>query len=213
MHNRQLSQKAAKSHVPGDQSRGFTILELLIATAVFSVVLLVFLVAFLRVGELFYKGVSMTRTQETARNVLQDISDDILFYRDSPTPGVTGNYFCIGSHRYTFYSGVQVGSPSRAGIYREDVTGCPPLINAPNAQDVNTATADQLLDPGMQINKLTTVCNSGRCTIDIHVVFYGDDPTVLTPSAQDPNAQCTGSQNSTQYCATVDYSSTVLQSF
>src|SRR6476646_3013103 len=79
--------------------KGFTIVALLVATAVFSLVLVVFLTAFLRIGQLFYKGVTMANTQEAARNVVQDISDDLQFYQQSPTVGPPGTtYFCIGVH-------------------------------------------------------------------------------------------------------------------
>jgi prepilin-type N-terminal cleavage/methylation domain-containing protein len=53
---------------------GFTIIELLIATTVFSVVLVGALAGFLEIGKLFYKGVSTTSTQSIANEVLQDVS-------------------------------------------------------------------------------------------------------------------------------------------
>src|SRR5438105_2859585 len=91
-------------------SSGFTIVELLIATTVFSIVLIVFLATFLRISELFYKGVSLSNTQETARTVLQDITDDLQFSDQPPvfpcdpakTPtcpknaaAANADYFCI----------------------------------------------------------------------------------------------------------------------
>lgn len=193
-------------------SHGFTIIELLIATTVFSVVLLVFLSAFLRISELFYKGVNMSNTQEDARIVMQDITDDIQFSQQ--TPFVTANYFCIGIHRYTVNYGQQV-TASVHGIYREDIqAGCPP----PSTPGINGV---ELLDTGMQVNKLSvsSPCVNQRCTISMHIIFYGNDSTVLyspsgaSPAASATDAECTGPANSTQYCASADYNATVLQSF
>src|SRR6478609_5585690 len=107
---------------------GFTIIELLIATTVFSVVLLVFLTAFIRISQLFYKGVNMSHTQETARTVLQDISDDIQFYKTTiNTTSLGQGYFCVGAHRYAFNLHQQVGAPGvQYGIAKQLVSGgCP----------------------------------------------------------------------------------------
>lgn len=188
---------------------GFTVIELLIATAVFSVVLLVFVSSFLRISQLFYKGINLSNTQETARNAVQNIANDIQFYGNSPQFFPAQSYFCIGKHRYTYKVGTQYtpGSSTDIGIMKENVNACGP--GAPNI-----STAAELLDPGMQLNNIQfNNCQFGQCTISMHIVFYGSDPSVLTPNAQDPNAQCSGPDNSTQYCATADYSATILQTF
>lgn len=189
--------------------KGFTVIELLIATAVFSVVLLVFVAAFLRVSELFYKGINLSNTQETARNAVQNIANDIQFYGNPPSNFPAQSYFCIGNHRYTYKLGTPYspGSSTDIGLMKETVSAC-------SAGAPNIATAEELLDPGMQLNSIQlNNCQFGQCTVSLHIVFYGTDPTVLTPNAQDPNAQCSGPPNSTQYCATADYSATVLQTF
>lgn len=190
---------------------GFTIIELLIATAVFSIVLLVFVSAFLRISELFYKGVNLANTQETARNMIQNISNDIQFYRLPPQNYPTLGYFCVGNNRYTYKLGTQYspGSSTDIGVFKETLATCLP----PSAQAPNLSKGEELLDPGMQVNALNLTCALGQCNVSTHVVFYGSDPTVLAPNAQDPAAQCSGPDNSTQYCATADYSSTILQNF
>ena len=100
---------------------GFTIVELLVATTVFSVILLGALAGFLEIGRLFYKGVSTTNTQDVANQILQDISGQFQsassFTKGLPQ-GVTGEvlpssactatdnscyaYYCIGNTRYTY---------------------------------------------------------------------------------------------------------------
>lgn len=194
---------------------GFTVIELLVATTVFSIVLIVFLSAFLRISQLFYKGVNMARTQEAARGVMQSISDDIQFFQQTPTIGA--NYFCVGIHRYVVNPGVQVGSgPGQRGITREVIgSGCP----SPAVVAVNSDNATELLDVGMQANNLALVCLNGQCTITIKIVFYGADNSVLvspsgaSPAYQAADARCSGPPSSSQYCATADYKATILQSF
>jgi len=213
--------------------RGFTIIELLIATAVFSLVLIVFLTALIRISQLFYKGVSLSNTQEATRNIIQTISDDIQFY--GAAPEVHSDYFCIGDHRYSFNPGVQVGSgdPNDFGVIRE-VSDCLPWRAAPAPAPLPQPPdlkAEKLLDPGMQVNKLTVTPLNGGIQVNILVVFYGsdngvfhsdtpgfindpNDPNYSTQGAyKAPDAQCTGLPNSSQFCATADYQTTILQKF
>jgi prepilin-type N-terminal cleavage/methylation domain-containing protein len=88
---------------------GFTIVELLVATAVFSLVLLVALTGFLQIGHLFYKGVSNAQTQDATRQIVNDISSNL---KATPATvdidtthlasGTPYSYFCAGSYRYTY---------------------------------------------------------------------------------------------------------------
>jgi prepilin-type N-terminal cleavage/methylation domain-containing protein len=101
------------------EEQGFTIVELLMATTVFSLVLLGALAGFLQIGKLFYKGVSATSTQEAANQILQDVSGQFQssasFTKVLPV-GLAANaevlpttdqstsyaYYCIGNTRYTY---------------------------------------------------------------------------------------------------------------
>ena len=99
-----------------DKQSGFTIIELLVATTVFSLILVVALAGVLRVTQLYYKGITAARTQEVSRTLLDEISESIKFSNSIislPDNPVTGpvidadetddtSYFCIGSRRYTY---------------------------------------------------------------------------------------------------------------
>ncbi|HET7827638.1 MAG TPA: prepilin-type N-terminal cleavage/methylation domain-containing protein [Candidatus Saccharimonadales bacterium] len=220
-----MSRKASKNQ------NGFTIIELLIATIVFSVLLIVMLAAFIRTGELFYKGASMTKTQNDARNIVQSIASDIQFTAGVPN-NLTANHttnpsgiFCIGQHRYRYQIGVQAGQGANYGLARDTVSaGCPPLTGS-GSLPVQTASDNQMLDAGMQLNNLNITCSGapiGVCSVNIHVIFYGLGSTPDIFSTSDggytsataylsPSAQCNGSLNDTSLCATVDYDSTVLE--
>jgi prepilin-type N-terminal cleavage/methylation domain-containing protein len=108
--------------------KGFTILELLIATTVFSVVLLGALAGFLQIGRIFYKGVSVTNTQDVANQVVQEIAGQLQgaasFTKALPSgfagpnvlPTTTEQstsyaYYCVGNNRYTYFiNGADVSS-------------------------------------------------------------------------------------------------------
>lgn len=190
---------------------GFTIIELLIATLVFSVLLIVMMSAIIRTSDLFYKGVSMSKTQEDARNVVQSIASDIQFTGGAPIAktGVSTSVFCIGIHRYQYVLRAHVNGGSNYGIQRDDQgrSNCNPDTLC------DTTTCVNMLDNNMQLNDLTIDCTKGPyCDVHIHVVFYGGSSTGLfTPSPTDTNAQCTGSLSDSKICATVDYDSTVLE--
>ncbi len=222
MKHKQLSQK------------GFTLVELLIATAVFSMVLIVFLTALMGVSQLFYKGVNLSNTQGAARNVIQTIADDIQFSKEAPD--FHTDYFCIANYRYSFKLGVQVdsGLPNDYGLVREKVSVCkapdtvpPDNVPAAQLQPINFGTAEKLLDPGMQLNDMSIKPLNGAVSAKILIVYYGANKGVFTSqiaSNNDPSspsynayqatdAQCTGSPSSSQFCATAKYQTTILQNF
>jgi prepilin-type N-terminal cleavage/methylation domain-containing protein len=117
--------------------KGFTVIELLIATTVFSVVLVVFMASFLKISQLFYKGVNISNTQASARNVVQDITNDIQFYNQQPSP-ITDHYFCVGTHRYSFVKGAQYTPGTNYGIIKETVPCVDPATGGSATPDIHT---------------------------------------------------------------------------
>jgi len=87
--------------------KGFTIIEFMIATALFSVVLLVFSAVFTMIGKLFYKGYITSKTQEASRDLMYELSRNVQFSSGAITTGP--NFLCIGGADYTItltpYSG------------------------------------------------------------------------------------------------------------
>ena len=59
-----------------DQS-GFTLLELMIATTIFSVILLLCTVGLIQIGKTYYKGSAIVRTQNVARDITDNITQAI----------------------------------------------------------------------------------------------------------------------------------------
>jgi prepilin-type N-terminal cleavage/methylation domain-containing protein len=208
-----------------ESQKGFTIIELLVATTIFSIVLVVIVASFLQVGRMFYKGVSVNNTNEASRGLVDDISSDIrlsdantILSLHTDPADTTKKYFCTGQHRYTYIIANQVKQDSiinpdttpvlaknmHAGII-QDITGgaCP----APSATDGTSPR--QMLGPNMQLNLLSVAQTGTLVNIHAHVIFYGVDDTVFAPSLTDPAARCSGSLLSTQFCAIADINTNV----
>ena len=91
---------------------GFTIIELMIATTIFSFILLIATAGIIRIGQLYYKGVTESKVQNNVRSVSDDISRSIQFAKgtkyDGPLNTLPTNTnpvanFCLGDYRYTGY--------------------------------------------------------------------------------------------------------------
>src|ERR1043166_6625781 len=93
---------------------GFTIMELRVATMVFGVVLLLVTAGIMQVARMYYKGVTEANTQNTARTIIDTISQAIQFSGGDVTPtplgALPGNdyAFCVGDQQFTYRLGWQV---------------------------------------------------------------------------------------------------------
>ncbi len=58
---------------------GFTIIELLVATLVFSLIMTIIAVAVVQISRTYYRGIVTTNTQNTARNIMDTVSQSIQF--------------------------------------------------------------------------------------------------------------------------------------
>lgn len=96
------------------RQNGFTIVELLIATMVFSVVLLLVTFGILQVSRVYYKGVTEANTQNVARGIMDSVSQAIQFSGGavSTTPGSpvagTSYGFCVNNQLYSYMLGYQL---------------------------------------------------------------------------------------------------------
>jgi prepilin-type N-terminal cleavage/methylation domain-containing protein len=210
--------------------RGFTIVEVLVATAVFSTILLISLTGFLQIGQLFYKGVTVTRTQESARQAMDSLAADIRFASSisqstaQPAGGSGGaasaQYFCTGSNRYTFIPGRQVNTSDynmsdKFGLIKDELplnSACAspfgsaavafnnPVELLGNKMRVGNLAISQLTDPGL--NKLYT--------INVKIA-YGDDNILENPSTV--NVSCNSTLKTSQYCYVADLKTTVRRGF
>src|SRR5262249_25193419 len=64
---------------PDSRQAGFTIVELMVATLVFSTILIVITYGVLSFTRAYYNGVTNSTTQDTARNIISTISQAVEF--------------------------------------------------------------------------------------------------------------------------------------
>ncbi len=217
--------------------RGFTIVELLVALTVFSLVLLLCLVALIQIGRMFYKGISLSRTQEVARSIATDINNDLVLSKGIVEVGTDAgsnlSWYCISGHRYTYELGKKLGTDAAAGVRRDSLvnnSACSPIVSGAAELDTNVYSdqTKEYLSDGMRVNMFDIQnCASGLCTVQVRVLFGEDDlfmsdttPLPSNPTATDyalvssqPDARCTGTLSSSQFCATADVSTSVYKRF
>ena len=213
------------------KSKGFTIIELMFATVVFSVVLLICSFALLQIGRTYYKGVTASKTQENSRSVIDEISRGIQFSGSSIAPTIGGSsVFCIGDQRYSYKLNQQVedNSPfsTHQGYHALVVDSFPGCNSGTPSQDLNSNSISgrELLGQHMRLNKLSVTQVTDQTNlynISIRVV-YGDDDLLCSPSANDCSSSttstnlentditCKSIRAGTQFCA-VSELNTVVQ--
>jgi len=112
---------------------GFTIVELMIATSILSVILVTVTVVMVGIGNLYYKGINQINIQDTTRNISDEISQKLqlsdgmnLDHEVLPTDHNIQAY-CIGSTRYTYVLNHQMGdhddsSPYMHVLWRDSIS-------------------------------------------------------------------------------------------
>lgn len=218
--NRFWTQMRSPWTLKGGQ-RGFTIIELLVATMVFSVVLLIVTAGILQIARVYYKGVTEAATQNTARSIMDQIAQNIQFNggavtetASSPAPG-TDYAFCIGNQQFSYRLGWQVENSPNAtvnqiwhGLVQNTVAGCV-SSTAPQTLSNQTVTGRDLMEPHMRLANLV-VDNVGNNQYKVQVrIVYGDNDLLSNPTAT--NANCQNIRSGTQFCAVSDLSTIVIK--
>lgn len=196
---------------------GFTIIELMMSTVVFSMVLLLLTNGVISFTKSYYKGVTEANTQHVARMITEDITQSIQLnsvnlITANPSNGWQG--FCFGNEAYVFKLHYQLvdGSPN-AGLHQTKQAllkgnapaGC---LGVTADSLVTTVTnKEELLSPSMRLADLSvTPLTNGLYSLVVNVV-YGDDDLLSDWQA---NAPSCNSQAGSQFCA-ISGLSTVVQ--
>ncbi len=140
-----------------NNDKGFTIVELMIALTIMTVILLLSTIMLIQIGSLYTKGVNMARLQNTTRTIMADMTSAIQFSgydftcTVAPFPpgscstnfsGVQVNSYCVGTSRYSYVLNRKLGTDSDGVTVTNhvlwsdnmrDTSACPPLnITAAN---------------------------------------------------------------------------------
>lgn len=219
-----FAQTARTHEAPGSESAGrkkqsgFTIVELMIASTIFSIVLLLLVAVVAQIGKMYYKGIIMARTQESARAAIDEVTRPIQFGKDQIVSGA--NVVCVGTKRYTYALNVQltddpakVGSNHRGrhGLWMDN-GGSPASCTPVNmALPTPSAGGQELLGLGMRLKRFSVTASPAAAGLwNVQVgVLYGDDD-MLTPDAANPQF-CKVNVSGSQWCALSELSTQVSQ--
>jgi prepilin-type N-terminal cleavage/methylation domain-containing protein len=200
------------------QQAGFTIVELMIATTVLSVILLLATVILSNIGGLYYKGINESRTQDNVRGITDQVSQDLKYTGGDFTGPTTENiggqsydYFCIGDVRYTYVIGEMIGSGTDTDgttaksphVLWRDTSGC--------SSRQRFLSGTELINPNSRLTYFSVGPSIGAPagTFQIQVgVAYGDIDLINDPDSLD--ASCKGGTGD-QFCATASLTTTVVQ--
>jgi prepilin-type N-terminal cleavage/methylation domain-containing protein len=159
--------------------RGFTIVELMIATLVFSVILTVVTMGVISFSNRYYKGVHASTTQNTTRNIMDTITQAIQFGEARVDPSGANNFFCAGGSVFMF---------DASGAMYDGLAGQRGMYVAPKVGD---ACVDQALTGGrqmlgkrmriaaMSVTQVAGVSTMYRAQV---VIAYGEDNALCAPS-------------------------------
>jgi prepilin-type N-terminal cleavage/methylation domain-containing protein len=158
---------------------GFTIIELMVATMVFSIVLLIASNSVVQIGRMYYKGLISSQTQDAARSVLEDVSRTLqlskgnLLIQTPAPPAFSTKVICIGNSRYTYIIDHQLnpagpsgpGDPVSKHVLWLDtmpVGGCVPVDLS---QDTPSAGGKELLATNMRMLEFSVDKNTFQISI------------------------------------------------
>ena len=201
------------------KNAGFTIVELMISTAVFSVVLLLCATAIINVGRTFYKGVTVNKTQDTARKISEDLTQSIQFgtgnsagfrvAKDRIIPyggnDVKVYSLCLGEVRYSYSLDRSLGSNTAyqlPHVLWKDHGGnsaCSPL-------DITSASltgGEELLGDNMRVAVLDVpelVTGSKVWSVSL-TIAYGDQADLFVGGGTGDFKQCINKSSGGQFCA------------
>jgi prepilin-type N-terminal cleavage/methylation domain-containing protein len=179
---------------------GFTIIELMIATAIFSVILLILIVGVLHITNSYYRGITDSNTQNVARSIASDIAQTIQFEGGivqnapaNPTAGTTYT-FCVGNEQFYYMPGYQfatnpdVTNPQSYQSYhsfevKHGSLSCPvpasgSVLSPGFTSSTGPSGVQEMLKPGMRLSNLTIapdVNNPNLYTVSVLVVYGGSD--------------------------------------
>lgn len=214
----------------GRRKSGFTIIELMIATTVFSLVLMICLAGIMQITKMYYRGVTQARTREVARTVVDEIAEALRFTNqdvlvgtpvvgpqiDEADDGKSVGYFCIGLKRYTYaIDRIVKNSPKdgtkeqRHALWVDQPTVCTGAVDLTKEQP--SPDGKSLLAENMRLYDLTV-----RQTDPIQRLYavsigvaYGEDDLLSVKEDDPTRLTCEGAFVGAEFCSTTNFLVTV----
>ncbi|MFI5270698.1 MAG: PilW family protein [Candidatus Saccharimonadales bacterium] len=168
--------------------RGFTIIELMIATVVVSTLLITVTYVMIGMQNLYDKGLNEQRAQDNTRTIIDQMALEIQstgqaivapasVLTDTVNIGGTNynyniNAVCIGSVRYLYVINLEVGVQTKQALWRDSADSGNSCVLSP----INHAVVD-IINNTPNDNGEELIPSNARLT----------DLEILSPTATDPN--------------------------
>ncbi len=212
--------------------QGFTIVELMVATAVFSMVMLVCSFAIVQVGRMYYKGVVTNRTQDAARTVLEDVAQTVQFganhrnvgvqgYTNAQGQTVTVHALCLGQTRYSYVTDRAMGAlgdQARRVLWKNSIGEGESCTPANLAASTPPDSGEALLGDTMRLPVFDANDEDGDGVWTITVrVSFGDTADLFENNGEEladgdgTFAVCRGVNAGGQFCAVSNLSTSVVK--
>lgn len=162
-------------------SDGFTIVELMVATTVFSIILLLCTYGVLQVSRSYYKGVTLVRTQNTTRAIMDEVSNTFRFGGASDFQEDPGTKYCLGKKRFTYQLN-KMRNDTSGVIFQSSGSGC------------ETADGEERIEPRMRLQEFS-ISKVAEKTYEIKVEVASGDDEML-----DDDGECIAGAGS-EFCA------------
>lgn len=207
-----------------NNQNGFTIIELLISTAILSTMLVMAAFIMINLGNLYYKGINQAKIQNNVRNVVDELTDKLALTgavdvtQATSLDGKTKAY-CINTVRYVYKLGAQlkenpdtsdVANPqSRHVLWRDSAT---PATCRPANGFLDAAIPSVGGTELMGLNSRLTVFDitlSSPYNLKVGAA-YGDADLLLGSVTTGSDVKCNGGKD-TQFCAVSLLDTTVAQ--
>lgn len=197
--------KYLKNRLSIKNSQGFTIIELMIATAVFSLALLILAVALISINHQYFKGISEGNAQTASSNILSDVTSAVQFSNGNfvqSTLGSNPGYYCIGNTEfyYTLYSIDKPGQTNPFLEINKCLQGEPTQSNCKKPCSVSGLLGDNMQLLGFSISQ--PYSNVKLFEIKINIGFASNDK--LFCSLVGSNSNCQHFKNSTQLANNIE---------
>jgi len=198
---------------------GFTIVELMVATLVFSSIILVITFGVMQFSKAYYRGVTASKTQNTARSIIEAVTQSVQYSGGDLGKATAAPYqtYCLGNSQFDFRKSYMRQSEAEHVLYVS-----PTNTSSCSSKTFDAATSRELLDPNMRLVKFSILPVDGTTNMfAVNVrVAYGADDLLCSPDKNDcgnagtssnltePDLVCkitTGSQ----FCAVSELSTTI----
>lgn len=182
---------------------GFTIVELMIATLVFSMVLLVITFGVIHFTSSYYKGINSSNTQTTTQGAIDNITQAIQFSAGGTDPGGTSGsdaYFCAGNLLYLYTPGlVYSGGTPAAGAWGLYAITNPYVGNCTDSglTAAQLAGGKELLGKNMRVTGISLVQGADPMLWMVSIgIAFGDPDLLCNNDLSSGTGACDDSQPS-----------------